>query len=207
MFRVFLFLIISAALISCAPREPAVHPEESAVVAVAGFSQPKHRREMLTRHVTVDQEVIDDEILRMLDSDLAVLAGESRQEIIGPAAVKKCRELQDLDIDQEGGTFHYWVQTGKCVQADYILVPFVFKWKERKGGEWGVEEPAAVTLELNLINVRTFEHYRYFFDERQKSLFEDLSRAGRFFKRGGRWISARSLANEGLEKGIRELGL
>ena len=194
-------------MMSCASREPAVHMEEKAVVAVAGFSQPKQHWEMLVRHIAVDQEQIDDEILRMLDSDLAALTRESRQEVIGPSAVRKCMELQDLDIDEKGGSFHYWVQTGKCVQADYILVPFVFKWNERKGGAWGVEEPAAVTLELNLINVHTFEHHRYFFDERQKSLLEDLSRAGSFFKRGGRWISARTLANEGLKEGVRELGL
>jgi len=200
-------VILLTAPAGCAPRVQPPHPPEEAVVAVASFSQPKHRWEFITHHVTVDWERIDQDVLSKLDSDLSTLTMQSRQLIVGPEAVEKCREVVASDIGPEGSAFHFWVQVGKCVPADYILVPFVFEWRERKGSPWGVEEPAAVTLEMNLIDLQDLELHRYFFDERQYSLLEDLSQVGKFFRRGGKWISARELAGEGLEKGLKELGL
>ncbi len=194
-------------LAACAPREPVHYPPEDAVVAVAGFSQPKHRWEMITNHITVEQQEIDRDAIEKLDSDLAALLRQSDQKIVYPDMVEQCRDLVAADTRPESSAFHFWVQVGKCIPADYILVPFVFEWKERVGGSLGVQEPAAVVLELNLIDLQDLELQRFFFDERQHALLEDLSSAGKFFRRGGKWISARQLANEGLEQGVRELGL
>ncbi|EFI35064.1 putative lipoprotein [Desulfonatronospira thiodismutans ASO3-1] len=199
--------VIILALTACAPREPVHYPPEDAVVAVAGFSQPKHRWEMITNHITVDQKKIDKDVIEKLDSDLAALLRQSRQKIVYPEMVKQCKELVAADTRPESSAFHFWVQVGKCIPADYILVPFVFEWRERIGGPLGVQEPAAVVMELNLIDLQDLQLQRFFFDERQFALLEDLSSAGKFFRRGGKWISARQLANEGLEQGVRELGL
>lgn len=210
MIQRFIILIAAAMLLTmaaCAPREPAPYPPEDAVVAVAGFSQPKHRWEMITNHITVEQQEIDRDVIEKLDSDLAALLRQSHQKIVYPEMVRQCRDLVAADTRSESSAFHFWVQVGKCIPADYILVPFVFEWRERVGGSLGVQEPAAVVLELNLIDLQDLELQRFFFDERQYALLEDLSSAGKFFRRGGKWISARQLANEGLEQGIRELGL
>ncbi|WP_291320936.1 hypothetical protein [Desulfonatronospira sp.] len=206
-----LIILIAALLLSagagCAPREPLHEPPEDAVVAVAGFSQPRERWEMITSHVTVQPKDIGRDIKDKLDSDLVALLRQSDHKILYPEMLQDCKKEVSEDAQPQRSAFHYWVQVGQCIQADYILVPFVFDWKERVGGSWGVQEPAGVVLELNLIDLQKLELHRFLFDERQYALLEDLSRAGRFFKRGGRWISARQLANEGLEKGVRELGL
>lgn len=206
--RCFVLLILFLALSSwaCAPRKPAYEMPEKSVVAVAGFSQPTHRWQMINNHVVIGKQKADHGIVEMLDSDLAALISGSRHTIVGPVLLEQCVELVPHGTDP-GSAFHYWVQVGRCVPADFILVPFLFDWKERKGGDLGVEEPAKVTLELNLIDLNELRLHRFFFDERQLSLSENLLDMGLFFRRGARWVSARELAREGLEQGVRELGL
>ncbi|WP_051617177.1 hypothetical protein [Desulfonatronovibrio hydrogenovorans] len=203
-----IILVLVTGLISwsCAPKRPVDVLPEKAVVAVASFSHPVHRWQMINNHVIVGERKIDQDVLKKLDSDLAALTAGSRHTVINPRLLEQCTELVTHGTSP-GSAFHYWVQVGKCVPADYILVPFVFDWRERKGGEWGVDEPAKVTLELNLIDLNELRLNRYLFDERQQSLTENILGMGRFLQRGGKWVSARELAREGLELGVRELDL
>ena len=201
-----LLLLLVLSLFSCAPRKPVHEMPEKAVVAVAGFTQPLHRWQMINNHVVIAKDRVDFDILEKLNSDLSALTYGSRHTIVGPKFVEQCTDITEHDT-YPGSAFHYWVQVGRCVPADYILVPFLIDWQERKGGEFGVESPARVTLELNLINISELMLERYLFDERQQALTENILGIGRFFQRGGKWISARELAREGLEQGVRELGL
>ncbi len=203
---ILLIMFLALSSWACAPKKPVYEMPEESVVAVAGFSQPTHRWQMINNHVVLGKERIDRDIIEKLNSDLAALTSKSRHSFVGPAFLEQCAELVPHGTDP-GSAFHYWVQVGRCVPADYILVPFLFDWKERKGGELGVEEPAKVTLELNLIDLKELRLNRYLFDERQMSLSENLLDMGLFFRRGAKWVSARELAREGLEQGVRELGL
>jgi hypothetical protein len=47
---------------------------------------------------------------------------------------------------------------------------------------------------------------RFHFDETQRSLTENLLEAGKFVKRGGKWITAAN-CRRGHRKGVEELGL
>lgn len=193
-------------LMSCAPKKTAPEMPEKAVIAVAHFSQPAHRWQMINNYIIVGERKISQDTVKNLDSDLAGVLSDSRHAIVPAEFVEQCQAVTSHGTTP-GSAFHYWVQVGKCVPADYILVPFIFDWRDRDGGEWGVNEPAKVTLELNLIDVKELSLNRFLFDERQQSLTENLFGAGRFFQRGGKWVSARELSREGLEQGIRELGL
>ncbi len=205
--KIFLtVLILALSSWACAPTKPAYQLPEKSVVAVANFSQPVHRWQMLNHHVVVGEKRIGSDVIEKLNSDLAALTAQSRYTIFGPELLRHCMTIAPHGTDP-GSAFHYWVQVGRCVPADYILVPFVFEWRERKGGEWGVEEPAKVVMELNLIDTAELRLQRFMFDERQQSLTENILGMGRFFKRGAKWISARELAREGLEQGFKELGL
>jgi hypothetical protein len=42
----------------------------------------------------------------------------------------------------------------------------------------------------------------YDFDEQQKPLMSNLLEFGKFVERGGRWITAERLAQEGIESGL-----
>lgn len=112
--------------------------------------------------------------------------------------------------DESGrlGTLHTYVNIGKCAGADYVVVPMVIDWRERQGSEIGATKPASVNFVLYLIDVRTGAMVRNFhFDETQQSLVANILDAKKFVSRNGRWLSAMELAQEGLKKGIAELGL
>jgi hypothetical protein len=84
----------------------------------------------------------------------------------------------------------------------------VIDWRERDGSEIGATKPASVDFVLYLIDVRTGAMVRQFhFDETQQSLVANILDAKKFVSRSGRWLSAMELAQEGLKKGIAELGL
>jgi hypothetical protein len=191
---------------SCVPKKTAYELPDKASVAVVNFSQPAQSWQTINSQVPVGVKRIDIEVIEKLNSDLAALTAQSKHTVFGPQLLENCTQTVSHGTDP-GSAFHYWVQVGRCLSADYILVPFVFDWQERKGGEWGVDEPAKVTLELNLIDLKELRLQSFFFEERQQSLSENILGLGRFFKRGAKWVSARALAREGLEKGLRNLGL
>jgi hypothetical protein len=65
-----------------------------------------------------------------------------------------------------------------------------------------------VVFDLFLLDVRQQKLiYRYHCEKEQKSLTEDLFGLGRFFRRGGKWVTAEALAREGMEEGLEALGL
>jgi hypothetical protein len=91
--------------------------------------------------------------------------------------------------------------TGHQMGTDAALVGYLYVFEERIGGSYGVEQPARVSFELNLVdttNGRLVWHRS--FSETQQTLNENLFELGKFIKRKGRWITAREMAGQGLEK-------
>jgi len=200
-------IIIVFLLSSCATKPKALFFEPGATLAVAGFSQPRHSWEMLAGYIYETKE-ISPQVLDKLDTLLSQLVNERGQDFVGPKIVRQCQELVVGREDKSRlSAFKYWVKVGQCVPVDFILVPFVFKWQERQGQEWGAEIPAAVILDLYLIDVKNKQMRRFHFEEEQKSLSENILDIGKFFRRGGKWITAINLAREGIDRGLKELGL
>jgi len=82
----------------------------------------------------------------------------------------------------------------------YIHV-LVYKFEERKGGNFAVEKPASIGFHMHLMEDNTV--YRtYQFDESQQALSENLFNIGKFLRRGAKWITAEQLAEEGINKGL-----
>ncbi len=201
---VFLFLFSA-----CAPRVVPPEPLEAKYkLAVAGFSQPMHGWDFLSGGMPMPDKIIDRETLLVLDRLLHDAVQTKRQDFQGPKFVRTCQEILLARQNRSQLSAHdYWQEVGRCLAVDYILIPFVFSWQEREGGEWGSEAPAHVAFDLNLMEVNSGRIQRFHFDEKQKPLSENLFQAGTFFKRGGRWVSAQQLAAEGLSLGIQELDL
>ncbi|HML53439.1 MAG TPA: hypothetical protein PKC79_05040 [Solidesulfovibrio magneticus] len=140
-----------------------------------------------------------------LEQDLAV----AKQQFVPAKMAASCAKSAPRG-DEPGrlGTLRYYVNIGKCAGADYVVVPMVIDWRERDGSEIGATKPASVDFVLYLIDVRTGAMVRNFhFDETQQSLVSNILDAKKFVSRNGRWLSAIELAQEGLKKGIAELGL
>jgi hypothetical protein len=81
----------------------------------------------------------------------------------------------------------------------YINV-LIYRFQERKGGNLAVDKPAGVGLHMHLIQ-GTAVGRTFVFEEDQKALSEDILHIGKFFSRGGKWITVDKLAEEGINKG------
>jgi hypothetical protein len=90
-------------------------------------------------------------------------------------------------------------KAGLKVGADAVLAGYVYGFEERVGSNYGVDIPARVSIELNLISVAGHRLvWQDRFTETQKALNEDLLQLGKFLKRKGRWITAREMATNAL---------
>jgi hypothetical protein len=91
--------------------------------------------------------------------------------------------------------------TGKELGADGVVIGYVYKFRERKGVAYAVEQPASVTFELHLLRVSDGALiWRGYFDKTQSSLMEDLFQFSWFYRGKGRWITTEELSIEGLEQ-------
>lgn len=87
------------------------------------------------------------------------------------------------------------------LRSDSVLIGWVFRYRERIGNAWGARQPASVAFVALLFNGRDGElMWRGRFDETQKPLSEDILALSSFMRRGGRWVTARELAADGVNR-------
>lgn len=194
----------------CAPISVPQPVPEKTRLAVAGFSVPDSSRELFAESRLPELKSIDSDILAALDESLAAeLEARNREPYQGMASVKQCREI--VLQEQAGKRLQardYWTLVGRCIPAEFLLIPQLLEWRERQGDQWAVQQPAKVVFNLYLLDVQKGEvHRRYHFEKEQEALSENLLTLSRFFKREGKWITARALAAEGIAEGLTELGL
>jgi hypothetical protein len=93
------------------------------------------------------------------------------------------------------------LNAGRQQSADAVLAGFLYDYQDREGGDLGVRVPSRVAFELNLVDVasgRLLWHRQY--EEIQRPLNENLLLLPQFIRRGGRWISAREMARDAMQK-------
>jgi hypothetical protein len=86
-------------------------------------------------------------------------------------------------------------------ESDRYIHVYIYRFEERKGGSYSVEKPAGVGFHMHLFENNTLKQI-FVFDEDQQALTENLFGIGKFFRRGGKWITAEKLSEEGVEKGL-----
>ncbi len=92
-------------------------------------------------------------------------------------------------------------KVGKELEADVVIVGYVYRYIEREGNKYSVEHPASVFFEIHLINTIDGRIiWKGIFDRTQKSLMEDVFQISSFFKAGGIWMTARQLTEQGMNK-------
>jgi len=95
---------------------------------------------------------------------------------------------------------------GRELKADGVVWGGVFRYENRKGTAYGVQEPASVSLDLHLLRVSDgVIIWKAQWSQTQKSLSEDLFQLGEVAKRGLRWMTAEELAKSGLTEMIKGL--
>ena len=176
--------------------------------AVLPFTIPATDADLLAGYLPaarVVPEVAPVHLDAALEQDLA----GSKQSFVPAGMAANCAKSAPRG-DESGrlATLRYYQNVGKCAGVDYVVVPMVIDWRERVGSEIGSTNPASVDFVLYLIDVRTGGLIKQFhFDETQQSLSANILDARKFVSRNGRWLSAMELAQEGLQKGLAELGL
>lgn len=85
------------------------------------------------------------------------------------------------------------------LRIDSVLIGWVFRFRERIGNAWGAQQPASVAFVALLFNGKDGKLlWRGKFDETQKPLSENVLEFFSFVRRGGRWVTARQLASDGI---------
>jgi phosphatidylglycerophosphatase A len=100
------------------------------------------------------------------------------------------------------------------LRSDSVLMGWVFRYGERVGNAWGARQPASVAFVALLFDGGDGKLlWRGRFDETQKPLSEDMMGLSSFVQRGGRWVTARELAADGVNRvllsfpGEKEVGV
>jgi hypothetical protein len=185
-------------------------PRPEGKLAVAGFTNPTFNWELLAGYLDEEGKAAPGGTVETLDMILAdTLQQHQVFDYITPDAVRQC---EDVVVFEDSGrprvsAWKYWLGVGKCIQADFLLVPQLTTWRERVGSDAGVETPASVAIDFYLIDVKNERMIRSRYEETQQSLLENLYNAKKFAARGGKWVTATRLARDGMDEKLTELGL
>ncbi len=94
---------------------------------------------------------------------------------------------------------------GVQMKADYVLWGDVFRYQERIGTAYGVQQPASVAFDLHLMRIKDGKLiWRGQWIYTQKSLTENLLEFGTFVKSKGRWVTAEELSLIGLKNVLKD---
>jgi hypothetical protein len=90
---------------------------------------------------------------------------------------------------------------GDELGAEAVVIGYLYRFRERKGTSYTVQQPASVAFDIHLLRVSDGALvWRGTFDKTQRSLMEDLLQIISFFREKGRWVTAEELAAEGIEQ-------
>lgn len=203
-------LLVAVFATGCATKPKSVAPRPEGTLAIVPFVNPLHDWQLLAGILPQGAEPVSTANMNFLDDQLSiVLETHLVTDYTRPELTRQCRDVVVFEEQGQPKTsaWKYWLGVGKCLPVDYLLVPMVLKFQERLGSDNGVTRPASVTMDLFLIDVKNERITRSRFEETQVGLSENLLTASKFFKRGGKWITAGKLAREGLDEKLSELGL
>lgn len=111
-----------------------------------------------------------------------------------------------ISSDRESTEFEMLQQIGQALSADAVLFGYLYRWRERVGGDHAVDRPASVAFDLSLIRSEDGATlWRRKFDKTQQSLPENLFEWKTFVRGRGRWMTAEKLAELGLEDMLSQM--
>jgi len=92
-------------------------------------------------------------------------------------------------------------KVGRELGVDVLAVGYVYRYTEREGYSYSVKHPESVFFEIHLIKTIDVSIILCcYFDKTQKSLMEDVFQISSFVKGGGKWMTARQLTEQGMNK-------
>lgn len=157
-------------------------------------------RSPLTGKMFVTGEVAT-EVADLLTADTETLLHERGFEVVSPESVGSVMETLGARSDGSAGERGLAMAAARQVEAEAILVGYLYRVHGRQGGRFAVRQPASVAFGLYLIDARRGSTlWSGEFDETQRSLAENLFAVGDFIRRRGEWVSAGQLAADSLRQ-------
>ncbi len=197
-----LFLVAAILLLnSCATYQAETQPEQQAEKLV-----PIKSITVLPVKITIDEKAPPDAIQKaQLAEGKEVLDRLLAEHFAGQPSITflSDSDIEGLAIDFSLCNTYMERSRAIClnVGSDAALVVNLYRYIEREGKTYGVEQPASVSFNYKLVEVKTGNTLCWgHFDETQKPLFDDLfSIFSKTKKRGVKWITAAELAKEGIQ--------
>jgi hypothetical protein len=94
----------------------------------------------------------------------------------------------------------------KGITADFIITGYVYRMREREGGEYSAANPASASFDIYFIDVKTASiSWKGSYKKSQKSLSENILDFKSFLKFKGKWANVESLAEAGLKELVDEM--
>jgi hypothetical protein len=116
-------------------------------------------------------------------------------EEVREAVTRICKEFSN------GDSLKNLAKLGETLGVDGIFFGFVYRFRERVGSPYSVEQPASVAFSVHLYHVASKEiTWSGVFDKTQASLMENLLDVKTFFGSRGKWMTAEQLAAEGVRQ-------
>lgn len=193
---------------ACAKKTPPpATPADNVTIGIAPFSQPLDVSDLLAGYIPENVKEIDPKVFTRLDGLFdEVLQAQTKRKYQNYEVIYKV--VQDTEKGKSISGFNYWYNIGRKAKVDMLIIPQAYYWQDRQGGELGVDSPAAVMLDFFMLDIKNKRMAaRSRFEEQQESLSDNFFGIGKFFSRGGKWITAEQLAKEGMEKALKEFGL
>jgi len=95
-------------------------------------------------------------------------------------------------------------RVGEELDVDGVVAGHVYRYRERKGYEYGVEQPASVAFDIHLLRVKDGKFvWKGVFDKTQTSLMENVLDVVSFIKGHGKWLTAEQLAEAGIDNVVK----
>ena len=205
----FFFALFAIVAFGCATPTQAPLPVGNLKMGVAFFTYPSDNSELIAGYIAGNEAVVEPSVMPRLDLLFAEsLQKNSKHFFTNSSEAFNCSQSLAKASTAPKAALRRWAEIGRCMNVDLLLVPQVYEWNPRRGGPAGVVTPARIALGFFLIDTRNDRLVsRFHFDETQQALSDNLLEADKFFKRGGRWITAEEMAQEAMEQAIKELRL
>ncbi|MFH1243410.1 MAG: hypothetical protein V1689_13765 [Pseudomonadota bacterium] len=175
--------------------------------AISPGGEPEVVRDPLTGAIFSAEAVPNNVTQEMNESLFEMLAKEKRYQLISPNQARGVLAgIAGLESDMGAGPLEILRKVGKRFGADAVAAGYIYRWREREGGDYAVNRPASVAFDLHLVRPADGAIlWKGRFDKTQRSLSENIFDLGTFIQGGGVWMTAQKLAMLGLGKLVAEM--
>lgn len=174
-----------------------------AVMPVIKGSKPKAVNQTLTCPLCFfhhDETMLEDRADQILTEILHEMLISRMEERVVPLALAR-ESYANMPIYQEDTPLGIARRFGSELGVDFVIVGNVWRFRERVGTSYAIQQPASVAFNLYLVEMAEGKAiWQTSVVETQRSLSEDLLRLPKFFRRGAKWLTVEELARDGIKE-------